>query len=99
MVTTRRQLYLTSLVLFFALKLVLHSIVMQMQGAIHANDLSILLMLFLSLEDDSKSRIRSIWRYDRQQGFFKNQLLGSYTDQMFKDRLRINNRSAIKNNH
>ena len=54
MVTTRRQNVLVSLVLFFALKFVFNSMLMHMQAVVHANDLSILLLVFLSLEDDSR---------------------------------------------
>ena len=93
MVTTRRQNVLVSLVLFFALNFVFNSMLMHMQAIVHANDLSILLLVFLSLEDDSRPRIRSVWRYSRHKGFLQNHLLQSYTTKMFRDRLRINKES------
>ena len=90
MATNRRQNVLVSLVLVLALKLVFNSILMRMQAAQHLNDLSILLMVFLSEEDDLRPRIRTLWRHNRQQGFLQNQLLGGYTENMFQDRLRVN---------
>ena len=83
MVTTPRQNVLVSLVLCLALKFVFNSILTNMQAAIHSNEVSILLMVFLSLEDDSRPRIRSLGRHNRLKGFLHNHLLGSYTDNMF----------------
>ena len=85
MATNRRQNVLVSLVLVLALKLVFNSILTHMQAAQHLNDLSILLMVFLSEKDDSRPRIQTLWRHNRQQGFLQNQLLGGYIENMFRD--------------
>lgn len=53
-----------------------------------SNDLSILLIVYTFLKDNS--RIRSVWRFKRQLGFLRNQLLGSYSNKMFRDRMKVN---------
>ena len=55
-----------------------------------SNDLSIVLIVFVLLEDNSRPQVQSIRRFDRQQGFVRNQMLESYTNKMFRDQMRVN---------
>ena len=88
MATTRRENVVISLVFFIALKMVFNSLLALMQCSMLSNDLTILIIVYTFLEDDS--RTRSIWRFKRQVDFLRNQLLGSYSDKMFRDRMRVN---------
>ena len=53
-----------------------------------SNDLSILLIVHTFLEDNSQ--IKSVWRFKRQLRFMRNKLLGSYSNKMLRDRMRVN---------
>ena len=60
MVTMQRQNILVSLVLCLAMKFVFNCMIENMQEITNSNDLSILLMIFLALEDDLRPRVRSL---------------------------------------
>ena len=68
-VTMQKQNVLVSLVLCLAMKFVFNCKIKKMQAITNSNDLSILLMVFLALEDDSRPQIWSLHRHSRQKGF------------------------------
>ena len=35
-------------------------------------------------------RTQFVWRFKKQEGFLHNQLLGSYSNKMFRDQMRVN---------
>jgi hypothetical protein len=87
---SQRQKILISLVLFLGLKAVFYSILSLMETSMLGNDLAILLMATIIMEENTRPRVRTVWKHRRQQGFLQNQLLGSYSDKLFRSRLRLN---------
>ena len=90
---TRRKNMMFSLVFFIALKMAFNYILILMQCSMFSNDLSILFIVFGFLEDDFQTI--TVWRFKRQQGFLCNQILGSYSIKMFRDRMTVNKETFL----
>jgi hypothetical protein len=92
MVTTcsARKKVLVSLVLFMTLRAVFHSLSSLIQTTMLGNNLATMLIFVIVMEENARPQKRIVWKYRRQEGIVQNQLMGSYLDKMFQNRLMVN---------
>jgi hypothetical protein len=81
---------MVSLLLFMALRAVFHSLLSLIQTAMLGNNLAAMLIFVIIMEENARPRELTVWKYRRQERFLQNQLLGSYSDKMFRNCLKIN---------
>ena len=86
----RRRKILVALVFTMAIRHVIAQLVALQQLALHQHcDMMCMMMFMMVYFVESTPRVRNVWRYERVAGFIERQLLGSFSERMFQQPLKL----------